>query len=196
MNYKNRVYFATGMHSLIDDVLEGKIENGYLIGRLKGAIKWVESLPNEEIDKKKKTPVNQPSPEEIRDVFEYWRKVTDRPKTRLTADKKRFISGRLRDGFTVQQLCNVVDYSQHDAFLQGENDNGKRYDFIDNLFRNSIGVEKKLEAYKVMGLGENEDKPEMEDLKQLSEKALSEGKIEEYNAIESKIRSLPAANNG
>jgi len=200
MDNSQRVYFAKGMHSLIDEVLEGRIENGYLVARLKGAIKWVESLPKESVinEKKKKRKVNEPSPEEIRDVFEYWRKVTGRSRTRLTSDKKRHISGRLRDGFSVKQLINAIDQSQVDPWCQGQNEKteGKKYDFIDNIFRNSSKVEKLLEAYDDSALGDEiGDKPELDELKQLSEKALSEGRIEDYNEIEGKIRSLSAANN-
>jgi uncharacterized phage protein (TIGR02220 family) len=183
------------MHRLITDVLEGKIENGYLIGRLNSAIEWVESLPVETTEVKTKKKLNEPSSQEIRDVFEYWQKVTGRPKTRLTADKKKHISGRLREGFSVKDLCKVIDWSQTDPWFQGENPSGKKYDYIDNLFRNSSKVEKRLEEFDKQSLGKTEGpSSRLEELRERSEIALSEGRIEEYNEIENAIRSIQKTN--
>lgn len=188
MDYENRIKFTRAMHDLIQDVIEGKIENGYLAGRLKNAIDWIESLhPDPENEKPKQKKLGEPGLQEIRDVFEYWKNTTNRQKSRLNQDKKRKITARLREGFTVAQLCRIVDWSQTDPYYMGDNDRNKRYDTISTLFRNSERVEDLLErSNKTIPEGKNNSF--IDDLIEQSSVALREGRIDEYNRIEEKIR--------
>jgi uncharacterized protein YdaU (DUF1376 family) len=74
-------------------------------------------------------------------VFEHWQRVLEHPGAKLTADRKRKIEGRLREGYTVAQLRRAIDGCRASAWHMGENEDGKRYDAVDLIFRNGGKVD-------------------------------------------------------
>lgn len=86
--------------------------------------------------------------EQIKEVFTYWQTTLGYQDRQLTntskTDRRPKINARFEDGFTVEQLKAVVDYAKQDPFLQGDNDRHRRYDDIENLFRNKRRVEQYL----------------------------------------------------
>jgi hypothetical protein len=81
-----------------------------------------------------------------RAVFEHWARVvwplvhkTGAP--RATPKRVSPIRGRLRDGFTVDQLVSVIDAVSRDKFMLGENDRGRPYTEPENFLRNREKVE-------------------------------------------------------
>lgn len=77
----------------------------------------------------------------ILSVFEHWRTVLRHPGAVLTADRRRRIQARLREGRTVEELKEVVDGCAASAFHMGENDEGRVYDSVELLFRNAGKVD-------------------------------------------------------
>jgi hypothetical protein len=73
-------------------------------------------------------------------VFIYWQTKLEHPGAKLDASRKRKILSRLND-FTEQELMLAVDGCASSAWHMGDNDNGKRYDAIDLIFRNAAKVE-------------------------------------------------------
>lgn len=67
-----------------------------------------------------------------------------RGEARLTTDRKARLTTRLRD-FTEDDLLIAAKNLGSDEFMQGANDNGKRYGTIDYLIRTSANVNKFLE---------------------------------------------------
>lgn len=67
-----------------------------------------------------------------------------RGEAKLTTDRKARLNTRLKD-FTPDELIRAAKNLGTDEFMQGANDNGKRYGTIDYLIRTSANVNKWLE---------------------------------------------------
>lgn len=78
---------------------------------------------------------------EINEVFDYWRKVMNRSRSKI--DKKRIskLNAALEHGFSVDELKKAVDGAKKSPFHRGNNDRGVIYDSIDLIFRNPEKIE-------------------------------------------------------
>lgn len=68
-----------------------------------------------------------------------------RGEAKLTTDRRARLTTRLKD-FSKDELITAATNLGSDEFMQGANDNGKRYGTIDYLLRTSANVNKWLEA--------------------------------------------------
>ena len=81
------------------------------------------------------------SHKKIEDVFENWRKLRPIPaRCKLTKDRSRLIQSRLRLGYTVQDLVDVIDYiykaDEPDArWMRGDNPRRRKYLDLEHLLR-------------------------------------------------------------
>jgi len=102
----------------------------------------------------------------VRSVFSYWRQVAGHPTAKLDAKRKRAIAGRLKDGFSVEDLKRAIDGCKASDWHQGKNQGSKVYDDVELICRNASNVER-FQQYLVVGTAEasrldawlNEDKP-------------------------------------
>ena len=80
---------------------------------------------------------------QVREVFDHWvsKLGKDPQRTKLTADRRRKVQARLRDGYGVERLKRAVDGLASSSFHLGENDQGRRYDDISLVCRNGEKVE-------------------------------------------------------
>lgn len=82
-----------------------------------------------------------------RQVFDHWQRVMEKPRAKFTADRKSKIEARLKEGYTVEDLCRAIDGCAASDWHMGrdpENDvtaGGKRYDTIGLILRNGEKVE-------------------------------------------------------
>jgi len=74
-------------------------------------------------------------------VFLHWQKTLNHPDAKLTAKRKRNISARLKEGYTVEDLCLAIEGCAASAFHQGDNDNGKVFDDLELICRSGEKVE-------------------------------------------------------
>lgn len=90
-----------------------------------------------------KAKTDKASSANVRQVFDHWMKATGRKrgKAQLTPGRARAISARLKEGYTVKQLCEAVDGCAGSAWHQGENDNNRRYDDLTLICRSGEKVE-------------------------------------------------------
>lgn len=88
-----------------------------------------------------------PSP--ARQVFEHWRSVevdtggigaTGRTPT-FTGDRRAKVVARLKEGFTVEQLCQAVDGFARDPFHLGVNDQRRRYTDLTTTMKGGAKVD-------------------------------------------------------
>jgi uncharacterized phage protein (TIGR02220 family) len=79
--------------------------------------------------------------EAIKLVFDYWARKTNRKRVVLDAKRKRIIQARLREGFTVDDLCKAVDGCTLSEFHQGENERKHVYDGIELIMRDAQHIE-------------------------------------------------------
>jgi uncharacterized phage protein (TIGR02220 family) len=197
MNPTQRTALVRGLLRLADEALDPGVDDDHLLRRLRSAAKWIEEtrtfeLTNPDGEMKKKP--TEPTIEEIREVFDHWQARTKRPTAKLNEARKTTIRARLREGFTVAQLQNVIDFAAESSFHQGENDRGNRYDWIRHIMGSSSKVERNLEKRGAVGQipvdVESEDQNRWKELEAEAEQALGEGRNDDYNEIQEEIRSL------
>lgn len=83
----------------------------------------------------------------INEIWDYYsEKIKALGKTRKkTSSKTSHIRARLSDGFSVDDIKNVMDAVFNDPFMLGKNDRNKEYLDIDNFLKNTEKVEKWLD---------------------------------------------------
>lgn len=90
----------------------------------------------------------------VLDIFNYWVQVMGKNKTttQLTTKRKKNISARLKDGYTVEQIKQAVNGCRDDPFSMGANDRNKPFNDIELICRTGEKLESFLE---VSGNGTN-----------------------------------------
>ena len=83
-----------------------------------------------------------------RTVFAHWQKVMGHPRAVLDAKRQRLIEARLKDGYTVEDLCNAITGCSLSPYHMGQNEQGTRYDGIDLICRDGGKVDKFLATYR------------------------------------------------
>jgi hypothetical protein len=90
-------------------------------------------------------PVSTPAasqPSDARRVFDFWVKDTGKAKAKFVAKRRTRIEARLREGYTVDELCAAITHRRNDLNLMGQNDRGTVYDGISTLLRDGEQVER------------------------------------------------------
>lgn len=94
---------------------------------------------NQELNKIKST---VPPSGETATVFAYWQQAMNHPQAKLDAKRDRAIKARLKDGYTVDQLCKAVDGCKLSPHHMGKNDTSTVYDDIELICRDGPKVDK------------------------------------------------------
>lgn len=79
-----------------------------------------------------------------REVFEYWRLTMEHPDAKFTPKREKAVRGRLREGYTVEQLKLAIDGCRLSPFHQGVNDRQKVFDDLELICRDGEHVEQFL----------------------------------------------------
>lgn len=187
MDEKERISFARAMLAIVDGVMSGEISNEHAANRLKSGARWLaETTKTEEagIEPPKASERLMASMDEVRDIFEYWQTATGRPKAKLDNKRVGIIRSALAR-FSAAQLKHIVKWASEDDFYGGLNERGKRYDWIETLFRSVSRIEDLLErsAWST-SRGAVDEFREKRRLEEESARALREGRIEDYNQMQ------------
>lgn len=75
------------------------------------------------------------------EVFDYWKKTLNHPRSIFDPKRKRLIDSRLEDGFSVEDLKMAVDGCKASDWYMGENDRHRKFDSVGLIFRNAEKVE-------------------------------------------------------
>lgn len=80
---------------------------------------------------------------DVLEIFNYWKEVMKKNNS-ASLNKKRdtAIKGRLKEGYTVEQIKQAVLGCSMTPHNMGQNDNGKRYDDIELICRNGCNLER------------------------------------------------------
>lgn len=79
---------------------------------------------------------------DVLEVFEYWREKMGKTKrVKLDAKRKGKIRGRLKDGFTVDDIKQAIDGCAGSSFHMGDNKGGTKHDDLELICRDSVKVE-------------------------------------------------------
>jgi hypothetical protein len=84
-----------------------------------------------------------PGTDAATEVFTYWQKVMKKPPTsRLTDERRKAVSARLKDGYSVAQIKRAIDGCSKTPHNCGENANHTRYDDLELICRNGSNLER------------------------------------------------------
>lgn len=85
--------------------------------------------------------------DQIKAVFEHWKVLHPRSFPRIHGELKEWkkIRDRLKDGYTLAQLCRAIDGIHVSPWHQGENERGKEYVSLELCLRDAKHVEQFLE---------------------------------------------------
>jgi hypothetical protein len=78
---------------------------------------------------------------DARTVFAHWQERLGHSESKFTEDRKQKILARLGEGSSVERLKQAIDGCASSKYHMGENDQGRRYDSIELIFRNAGKVD-------------------------------------------------------
>lgn len=80
---------------------------------------------------------------QVKLVFEHWiaSHGKDPSRTKLTDPRKQKVLARLREGYTVTDLCEAIDGCKLSSFHMGENDRGRPFNLLESILANGGRVE-------------------------------------------------------
>lgn len=79
--------------------------------------------------------------ENARTVFDFYKDHMTHPRTILTSEREKLITRRLRDGYSVDDLCAAVRGCKSSAFHQGDNDRSTVYDSLELILKDAKHIE-------------------------------------------------------
>jgi hypothetical protein len=94
-----------------------------------------------EKEKEKENTIVAKATGDIESVFNYWREKTNHLSAKLDSKRKSKIGQALNMGFSVAALKQAVDGCISSKFHMGENDQKRKYDSVDLVFRNAEKIE-------------------------------------------------------
>ncbi len=94
----------------------------------------VEEVEVEEV-KNPPTPRDKP---EATGLFDYWRDKCGHPRARFTADRRRAVNGRLKDGYAVEDIQLAIRNAANCAFV---NEAGVKFDDLEWICRSGSKLE-------------------------------------------------------
>ena len=87
-----------------------------------------------------KAPSREPA--DVRAVFDVWRENTGHSRAKLDSNRAKRIKARLREGHTVDDLCDAIRGRKHDDWLMGLGKSTRVYDDVSTLLRDTEQVER------------------------------------------------------
>lgn len=75
-------------------------------------------------------------------VFNHWRQVMGKPRAKFDAKRKRAVAARLKDGYSVADLCMAIDGCKASPWHQGGNDRKTIYDDLELICRTAANVDR------------------------------------------------------
>ncbi len=81
----------------------------------------------------------------VNSVFQYWQTVMNKPRAKMDAKRAKAIMGRLKDGYTQQDLQDAILGCSLSRFHRGENDRRRAYQDIELICRDANHVDSFLD---------------------------------------------------
>lgn len=103
-----------------------------------------------------KPPTDRTEKAQVVEVFDYWRQVMGHKTSKLDAKREKAIRARLKNGYTVGNLCTAIDGCKLDPWSQGANDRNTVFDDIELICRDGPKVDKFI---AIAGRGQKTARP-------------------------------------
>jgi uncharacterized phage protein (TIGR02220 family) len=182
---------------LISNTMKGKTKRKNAANTLSRLAKMLRETSQESLPgvPQQKAPTGESSLSAVTEVFEYWKEKTGRSRATLTSERRGHINARLRDGVSVVDLKKLIDYVAQNPHHQGENDLGKRYDWIKHFMHDTGQVERSLEDIKDRHLCSEPLTATLRRITELEKEAL-DADTERFNEIQQEIAALYPGGSG
>lgn len=83
-----------------------------------------------------------PQKSEIDEIFAYWQKRMDSPRSKLDDKRRKVIKAALKMGYSPADLCRAIRGCSLTPHNMGQNDRGQKYNGIDLIFRNADQIDR------------------------------------------------------
>lgn len=128
-----RLAVAREFASLAVAAASPDVEPHVLLARTRKTLDWLEAGAPPKEARAKTTPAMT---EDVQAVFRHWCVVMRKPgSTKLTPDRVKRISDRLKEGATVEHCKLAIDGCKNSPMHMGKNDTNTVYNSIDLIFR-------------------------------------------------------------
>lgn len=127
-------------------------------------------------------------------VFSYWAKRMGHPQAK-PGPRRNKVLARLREGYSVAQLKRAIAGCAASPHHMGKNDRKQRYDDLTLICRDGAKVEWFIGIANehVGAAADNTDDPLAAADERAAERALAEGRIDDYNAIQERMKQHAVA---
>jgi len=85
---------------------------------------------------------NVPPSGETNEIFSYWQTKMRHPQAKLDAKREKAIKARLKDGYTVGEICEAIDGCLLSDYHMGKNESRTIYDDIELICRDGPKVDR------------------------------------------------------
>ena len=131
---------------------------------------------------------------QIREVYEYWRDKTGHHQARLLPERAQKIRARLKQGFSVKELCVAIDGCLLSPHHTGDNEAGEQYTWIETIMKNGSSVEKHIErameGQPIEASAPRQRDPRIEEVRKQIESAKAQGRTQDANRLNKRLREL------
>jgi hypothetical protein len=80
--------------------------------------------------------------EQVTRLFEHWKKMTHHEHAKLDFKRERVIKAALKQGYSIEDLCQAVEGCCKTPFNMGHNDQGQRYDGLQLILRDAEHIDR------------------------------------------------------
>lgn len=80
--------------------------------------------------------------EQVAAVFSFWQRTMHHERSVLDPKRSKLIESRIKEGYTVEALCEAIAGCAQSPWHMGDNDRGQRYDGIDLILRDASHIDK------------------------------------------------------
>lgn len=89
-----------------------------------------------------KEPLPEKKSDDVGLIFGYWQTALNHPSSKLTNDRRGKLKARIKEGYSLEQICSAIDGCKNSPYHMGDNDQGKVYDDIELICRTGSQLEK------------------------------------------------------
>lgn len=124
----------------------------------------------------------------VEDLFRWWQARMSLPRAKLTAGRRRAVEARLGEGYSAEQIRRAIAACSASEWHMGKNKSERAYNDLVLICRSG----EKLESFLAMaddGGGAPEIDPALARLEREAMQALQEGRTDDYNRANERIRA-------